>query len=75
MEETDLARSSLLVVDNRDERIMSPFHNCLVEEIISYAASSINVLTERDQVMPPNSGYHCSLFANYTLDDIICYSP
>ena len=35
---------------------------------MSNAASSINVLTERDQVMPPHSGYHCSLFANYTLD-------
>ena len=27
---------------------------------MSNAASSINVLTERDQVMPPNSGYRCS---------------
>ena len=70
MEESDPLRSSLLVVDNRDERIISPFQNWLVEEIISNAASSINVLTERDQVMPPNSGYHCSLFANYTLDGI-----
>ena len=53
-------RGSLLVVDNRDERIIiSPFQNWLVEEIISNAASSINVLTERDQVMPSNSGYHC----------------
>ena len=52
MEESDPARSYLLVVDNRDERIISPFQNWLVEEIISNAASSINVLTERDQVMP-----------------------
>ena len=65
VEETDPARSSLLVVDNRDERIISPFQNWLVE-IICNAASSINVLTEWDQVMPPNSGYHCSLFVNYT---------
>ena len=28
---------------------------------MSNAVGSINVLTERDQVMPPNSGYHCSL--------------
>ena len=34
------------------------------------SSSSVNVLTERDQVMPPNSGYHMSLFANYTLDGI-----
>ena len=39
-------------------------------KFMSNAASSINVLTERDQVMPPSSGYHCSLFANYTLDGI-----
>ena len=71
VEESDPLRSSLLVVDNRDERIISPFQNWLVEEIISNAASSINVLPERDQVMPPNSGYHCcSPFANYTLDGI-----
>ena len=36
---------------------------------MSNAASSVNVLTERDQVMPSNSGYHCSLFANYTLEE------
>ena len=70
MEESDPSRTSLLVVDNRDKRIISPCQNWLVEEIISNAASSINVLTERDQVMPPNSGYHWSLFANYTLDSI-----
>ena len=34
------------------------------------SSSSVNVLTERDQVMPPNSGYHLSLFANYTLDGV-----
>eukprot|EP00913_Durusdinium_trenchii_P031329 g29336.t1 len=39
-------------------------------EIMSNAASSINVLTERDQVKPPSSGFHLSLFANYTLDGI-----
>ena len=63
-------RSSLLLVDIRDERLISPFQNWLVDEIMSNAASSINVLTERGQVMLPSSGYHCSLFANYTLDGI-----
>ena len=38
--------------------------------IMSNAASSINVMTERDQVMPPNSGFHVALFGNYTLDGI-----
>ena len=37
---------------------------------MSKSASSINVLTERDQVMPPNSGYHLSIFVNYTLDRV-----
>ena len=37
---------------------------------MSNAASSINVLTERDQVMPPSGGFHLSLFANCTLDGI-----
>ena len=54
----------------RSERLISPSQNWLVDEIKANAASSINVLTERDLVMPPNSGYHCSWFANYTLDDI-----
>ena len=37
---------------------------------MSNAASSINVLTKRDQVMSPSSGFDCSLFANYALDGI-----
>ena len=70
VEEEDETRSSLLVIDNRDDRVVSPFQNWLAQEIMSNAASSINVLTERDQVLTPSSGYHCSLFANYTLDGI-----
>ena len=62
--------SSIIVVDKRDERIVSPFQTWLVSEIMSNAASSINVLTERDQVMPPSGGFHLSLFANCTLDGI-----
>ena len=68
VEEADPNRNSLLVVDNRDERLISPFQKWLVDEIMSNAASSIDVLP--DQVMPPNSGHHCSLFANYTLNGI-----
>ena len=62
--------TSIVVVDNRDDRMVSPFQAWLVSEIMSNAASSINVLTERDQVMPPNSGFSVALFANYTLDGI-----
>ena len=64
VEEEDETRNSLLVIGNRDDRVVSPFQNWLAQEIMSNAASSINVLTERDQVLTPNSGYHCSLFAN-----------
>ena len=62
--------SSIMMVDKRDDRLVSPFQAWLVSEIMANSASSINVLTERDQVMPPNSGFHLSLFANYTLDGI-----
>ena len=69
--ETDDAEDqSIIVFDSRDDRMVSPFQTWLVSEIMSNAASSINVLTERDQVMPPSSGFHISLFANYTLDGI-----
>ena len=70
VEAEDPTRNSLLVVDYRDERLISPFQHWLVDEIMSNTASSINVLTEGDQLMPPYSGYHCSVFANYTLDGI-----
>ena len=61
---------SMIMVDARDDRMVSPFQAWLVSEIMSNAASSINVMTERDQVMPPSSGFHLSLWANYTLDGI-----
>eukprot|EP00439_Symbiodinium_sp_Y106_P002378 s4904_g1.t1 len=63
-------KTSIIMVDTRDERIVSPFQAWLVREIMTNSSSSVNVLTERDQVMPPNSGYHLSLFANYTLDGV-----
>ena len=47
--------------------MVSPFQAWLVSEIMANAASSINVLTERDQVMPPNSGFHLSLFGKLHL--------
>ena len=57
--------TSIVVVDNSDDRMASPFQACLVPEIMANAASSINVLTERDQVMSPSSGFSVALFANY----------
>ena len=68
--EDDDRKTSIIMVDTRDERIVSPFQAWLVREIMTNSSSSVNVLTERDQVMPPNSGYHLSLFANYTLDGV-----
>ena len=62
--------TSILVRDTRDNRLVSPFQTWLVSEIMANSASSINVLTERDQVMPPSGGFHVALFANYTLDGI-----
>ena len=68
--EGDDRRTSIIMLDTRDDRMVSPFQAWLVKEIMTNSASSINVLTERDHVMPPNSGYHLSLFANYTPDGI-----
>ena len=51
------------MVDNRDEPLISPFQNWPVDEIMSNAASPINVPTERP-------GYGCSVFANSTLQGI-----
>ena len=68
--EDDDRKTSIIMVDTRDERIVSPFQAWLVREIMTNSSSSTNVLTERDQVMTPSSGYHLSRFANYTLDGI-----
>ena len=68
--EGDDCRTSIIMLDTRDDRMVSPFQAWLVKKNMTNSASSINVLTERDHVMPPNSGYHLSLFANYTLDGI-----
>ena len=71
----DPTDNSIVMVDDRDAGIVSPFQSWLVKEIMANPASSINVLTERDQVMPPSSGLHLSLFANYTLDGIKAILP
>ena len=63
-------KTSIIMVDTRDDRVVSPFHAWLVREIMTNSSNSINVFTERDQVMPPRSDFHLSLFANYTLDGV-----
>ena len=52
--------TSIIMIDNRDDRMVSPFQAWLVSEIMANAASSINVLTERDQVMPLDFTSACS---------------
>lgn len=66
----EMAENSIIMVNDRDVRVASPFQCWLTREIMANSASSINVLTERDQVMPPNAGFHISLFGNYTLDGV-----
>ena len=68
--EDDEEKTSIIMVDDRDDRIVSPFQAWLVREIITKSANSVNVLTDRDQVTPPSSGFHLSLFTNYTLDGV-----
>ena len=68
----DARRSSFIMLDSdsRDDGMVSTFQAWPVKEIMTNTASSINVLTERDHVMPPTSDYHISLFANYTLNGV-----
>ena len=68
--EDDEEKTSIIMADDRDDRIVSPFQAWLVREIITNSANSVNVLTDRDQVTPPSSGFHLNLFANYTLDGV-----
>eukprot|EP00435_Cladocopium_sp_Y103_P046457 s699_g13.t1 len=46
-DEKDPGSTSIIMVDNRDDRMVSPFQAWLVSEIMANSASSINVLTER----------------------------
>ena len=57
----------ITVVDTRDMKIISPFQGWAVPEIVDNAAGTINIVTERDQVMSPTSGYFLALHAIYTL--------
>ena len=68
---------SVLIVDNRDNRIQSPFQNWLLDEVLTNALSYLNVKSDRHLVRSPSSGYHFNLFMVKTLDSckvIICGS-
>ena len=45
----DDRKISIIMVDTREERIVSPFQAWLVREIMTNSSRSINFLTERDQ--------------------------
>ena len=68
---------SILIIDNRDKRIQSPFQNWLLDEVLTNALTYLNVKSDRSLVKSPSTGYHFNLFLVRTLDSvkvIICGS-
>ena len=60
---------SVLVLDNRDHRLQSPFQGWLLDEILTNANARINVVSDASQVRSPTTGYHCNLFMIKALDN------
>ena len=58
---------SVLVLDSRDQRMQSPYQGWLLDEIITNAYAGINVLSDRQLVRSPASGYHLNIFMLKTL--------
>ena len=61
---------SILIIDNRDKRIQSPFQNWLLDEVLTNALSFVNLKSDRHLVRSPSSGYHFNLFMVKTLDSV-----
>ena len=59
---------SVLVIDNRDKRIQSPFQGWLLDEILLNAQSGVNILADRQLARSPDSGYHMNLFYMRTIN-------
>ena len=59
---------SCLVVDTRDGRLVSPFQGFYPIEINDNALSSINIFTERSQLIQRVSGYELTLFSVVTIN-------
>ena len=57
---------SVLVVDSRDQRMQSPYQGWY--EILVNAQAGLNILTDRQLVRSPSSGYHMNIFYVRTLD-------
>lgn len=68
---------SILIIDNRDRRVQSPYQSWLVDEILTNALSYVNIKSDRSLVRSPSTGYHFNLFMTKTLDSVkvfICIS-
>ena len=61
------ADGSILLQDRRDGRVVSPFQGLSPLEIAENSNSSLNILTERQALMKPNSGYYLTMFSVMTL--------
>ena len=61
---------SILVVDSRDQRLQSPFQGWVLDEILMNARSHVNVLSDRQLIRSPNTGYHFNLFYMKTLTNM-----
>jgi hypothetical protein len=59
---------SVLIIDSRDKRIQSPYQGWLLDEILLNAQSGVNILSDRQLIRSPNSGYHMNLFYVRTID-------
>ena len=59
---------SVLILDSRDQRLQSPYQGWLVEEILVNAHANLNVVSDRNSVRSPNTGYHMNLFLMKTLN-------
>ena len=54
---------SVLIIDSRDKRIQSPYQGWLLDEILLNAQSGVSILSDRQLIRSPNSGYHMNLFS------------
>ena len=59
---------SVLILDSRDQRLQSPYQGWLVDEILVNAHANLNVVSDRNSVRSPNTGYHMNLFLMKTLN-------
>ena len=59
--------NSCLFIDNRDNRMVSPFQGFSPLEIAENSNSSINVLVERGLMRKPNAGFYINFFSIITL--------